>query len=78
MSQEYLIRTGLIQEKRQRLMQVVVDAKAILQALLNEATAAKIKPLREINTDSILSHAAALKDKKQECTRLLDEIRELE
>jgi len=78
MSQEDLIRQGLIVQKKQKVMQLVIDGKAILQALLNEATAAKIHPLKDVPADSILSHAQALKEKKEQCAKLLAEIEELQ
>ncbi len=78
MSHEDLIRQGLIQQKKQEVMQLIVDAKASLQALLNEATVAKVQPLKDINADRILSHARTLKEKKEACDCLLAEIRELE
>lgn len=60
MSQEDLIRKGLIGEKKTKVMQIIIDAKAALQALLNEATMAKVKPLKEINADAILCHAQTM------------------
>ncbi|MBI5056989.1 MAG: hypothetical protein HZB61_10285 [Nitrospirae bacterium] len=78
MSTEDLIKQGLIGQRKQARMRAVIDGKAALQALLNEAVSSKIKPLEEINVDSLQSHLDQLKAKKKECLQLVAEIKELE
>jgi len=78
MSTEDLIKQGLLGQRKQSRMKAVIDGKAALQALLNEAVAAKVKPLEDINVDSLQSHLDQLKAKKEECLKLVAEIKELE
>jgi len=78
LSTEDLIKKGLIAEKKQEAMQLAIDGKASLQALVNEAVMAKARPLKDVNVDAIMSYAQTLRVKKYDLMRLLDEIKELE
>lgn len=78
MSTEDLIKQGLLGQRKQARMKAIIDGKAALQALLNEAVSSKIKPLEEINVDSLQSHIDQLRAKKDECVKLVSEIKELE
>jgi len=78
MSTEDLIKQGLIGQRKQARLRSVIDGKAALQALLNEAVSSKIKPLEEINVDALQSHLDQLRAKKEECVKLVQEIKDLE
>ena len=78
MSTEGLIRKGLLIEKKQTLIKAIIDGKAALQALLNEAMHAKGKSFESININTLNSHLEQIKIKKAECDRLSAEIMELE
>jgi hypothetical protein len=75
---EDVIKQGLLTQKKQAFRQAVLDGKAALQALLNEAVFAKDRSVEEMNVDSLQSHLNQLKAKKAECVALISKIKEFE
>ena len=78
MSQEEIIKQGIILRRKQTMMEAVTAGKASLRSLVNEAVYAKAKSIEEIDTDSLKTHLDNLIRKKEEILKLTAEIRELE
>lgn len=78
MSQQEMILRGEVQRRKQAQLAAVTDAKAALNALINDAVTSKMKPMADINTALLQAHLTRVCEKQEEWEMLEKEIKELE